>query len=166
MKSLEALDQRFEHDIHIWGYKGHRSDVFNVSDALVSASLISSFAWTATLLFWLFWNRCSGHWWSGVQGWKGCCRLLRMLLMKGADQLPKVYDCWWRLPSIFFFWVALPQNEVVETWHLIICLLAVHRAVNDCFDLILLVSSGLKFYLFFWLWQSFIYSPFPCGVLL
>ncbi len=51
--------------------------------------------------------------------------------MEDADQLPEVYDCQWRLPSIFFFWVALPQNEVVETWHLIICLLAIHSTIDN-----------------------------------
>ncbi len=135
--------------------------------ALLFASLIGSFAWMATLSFWLlFWNCWPGHWWNGVQEWRRRCRLLRMLLMKGANQLPEVYDCRWRLSGVFFFWLALPQNEVVVAWHLIVCLLAVHRAVNDCFNLILFVASGFEFQLFFWLWQSFIHSPLPGDILL
>ncbi len=42
-RSLEVLDQKFEHDILIWGHDGHRSDISDVSDALISASLIGSF---------------------------------------------------------------------------------------------------------------------------
>ncbi len=133
---------------------------------LLSASLIGSFAWTATLSFWLFWNHWSDHWWSGIQGWRGCCWLFWMLLMEGADQFPEVYDYWWRFPGIFFFWVAFLQNEVIEAWYLtVVYLLAIHCAVNDCFDLILLVISCLK--LFFWPWQSFvIHSPLPGSILL
>ncbi len=51
MRSLEALGQRLEHNIHICSYKKHCSDVSNVSDALISASFIGSFAWTAIFLF-------------------------------------------------------------------------------------------------------------------
>ncbi len=29
--------------------------------ALLSASLMGSFAWTATVLFWFFWNHWPGH---------------------------------------------------------------------------------------------------------
>ncbi len=60
---------------------------------LLSALLIRSFTWMATLLFWFFWNRWPGHWWSGIQGCRGRCRLFRILLMEGADQFPEVYDC-------------------------------------------------------------------------
>ena len=33
-----------------------------ISDTLISASLIGSFAWPATLLFWLFGDCWPGHW--------------------------------------------------------------------------------------------------------
>ena len=133
---------------------------------LVSASFMGSFALTAMLSFWLLWNRWSGHWWNGGQEWRGCCWLLRMLLIKGVDQLPEIYDCQWKLPDVFFFQIAFSQNEVIEAWDLIaICLLTIHRAVKDYFDLILLIISCLI--LFFWLWQSFvIHLPFPSGILL
>ena len=44
-----------------------------------------------------------GHRQSGVQGCWYRCRLLRMVLIKGADHLPEVYDCRGRFPSILFF---------------------------------------------------------------
>ncbi len=121
-------------------------------NALLSTSLIGSFAWTATLLFWFFRNCWPGHWWSRVQRWGGCYQLFWIFPMKGADQLSEVYDCQWKLLGIFFFWVTLLQNKIVEAWHLVVCLLAVHCAVDDCFDLILFIASGLKFNIFFWLW--------------
>ncbi len=42
----------------------------------------------------------------------------------------------------------------------IICLLAIHHTVNNCFDFILFIVSSLKFLLLFWLWQSIVHRPF------
>ena len=68
--------------------------------------------------------------------------------MKDINQLLKMHDCQCKLPGVFFFWIAFLQNEIIEVWYLIVGLLIVHRAVNDCFDFILFVISRFKF---FWL---------------
>ncbi len=109
----------------------------------------------------LFWDHWPGHWWSGVQRWRGRCRLLWMLFMKGADQLPEVHDCQWRLLGVFFFWVALPRDEVVEVWYLVaVYLLNVHCTVNDCFDLVLLVVPASNFMSFSGSGSALSTSPF------
>ncbi len=71
-----------------------------------------------------------------------------------------------KAPKHFFLLGSPSTNKVVEAWHLVVCLLAIHYAVDDCFDLILLVISCLKLKLFFWLWQSFIHLPLPSSILL
>ena len=70
--------------------KTKRSSVlFNLFVGAVSGS--------ASLLFWSRWLGCwldgwPGHRWCSVNGLRSRCRLVRMILMERADELPKVLD--------------------------------------------------------------------------
>ncbi len=57
-RSLEALDQKLEHNIHIWGHKGtaahlgpQKTPLFLQHGTLISTSFIGFFAWVAMFLF-------------------------------------------------------------------------------------------------------------------
>ena len=66
------------------------SDAFLVVslDALCS----TSFRWSSSLSFGGELDCWPSHWWRGVDGRRGRRRLVRMVLVERADELPKVLD--------------------------------------------------------------------------
>ena len=58
------------------------------------SSVVSVIAWWLASL--LFWSRLSdgwpGHWWCSVDGLRGCCWLVKMILVERADKLLKVLN--------------------------------------------------------------------------
>ena len=57
-------------------------------DALCS----TSFRWSSSLLFSGELDCWPSHWWRGVDRRRGRCRLVRMVFVEQADELPKVLD--------------------------------------------------------------------------
>ena len=66
------------------------------SDAFLVVSLNAlrspSFCWSSPLLFGGELDCWPSHWWRSVNGRKSCCRLVRMVLVERANELPKVLD--------------------------------------------------------------------------
>lgn len=67
-----------------------------------------------------------------------------MFFIEDIDQILEMYNCKWRLSGVFFFWIVFLQNEVMEAWYLIVCLLVVYHAIDNSFDFVLFVISCLK----------------------
>ena len=84
------------------------------SDAFLVASLdafcSTSFCWLFLLLFGEELDYWSSYQWSNVNGRRGCCRLVRMVLVEQADELSKVLDRWGLLPGILFLWIPFPRH--------------------------------------------------------
>ena len=90
------------------------------------SSFVSALAWWSTSLSFRSrrsdrWLGCwldgwPGHRWCSVDGLRGRCRLVRMIFVERADELPKVLNGRCRLPGIFFFWITFPRNQIVEPW--------------------------------------------------
>ena len=85
------------------------------------------------------------HWWSRIDGERGCCWLFWIVFVVGVSELSKVLDCRYRLPGILFFEVVFPQNQVVEPWYLTCCwLFGINRAILNAINLVLLIVASLK----------------------
>ena len=52
----------------------------------------TSFRWSSSLSFGGELGCWPSHRWRGVDGRRGCCRFVRMVLVEQADELPKVLD--------------------------------------------------------------------------
>ena len=52
----------------------------------------TSFRWLSSLSFGGELDCWPSHWWRGVNGKKGRCQLVKIVLVKRADELPKVLD--------------------------------------------------------------------------
>ena len=79
-------------------------------------AFLSMSCWSPSLLFGRKLACWSSHWWRGIDGRRSRCWLVKMVLMKRANELSKVLNRWDWLSGILFLRISLPWNQIVETW--------------------------------------------------
>ena len=85
--------------------------------SVVFSSFVIAIGWSSLLLF----GRSSrldyqsSHWYCGVNSRRSRSWHVRMVLVEQANELSEVLDRWSWLPSILFFWISFPWDQIVET---------------------------------------------------
>ena len=75
--------------------------------------LYSTFCWSPLFLLCKELNFWLGHGQNEVQECWCRCWLLQVVLVEVADYLPEVHDYKERFSGVFFFWITLPNNQII-----------------------------------------------------